>query len=205
MKILIVEDDTMPRKVLARLLTSWDYEVIPTQNGKQAWEVFQTTPADIVISDWMMPELDGIQLCRKIRSAEHLPHMQASPYTYFILLTSRTDKESLVEALSAGADDFITKPFDEGELKWRIHSGERILELSRKLAQELNRVDEHIKNINVQMTLDVQRLLNLLEDWKKVEHSELNGNGEQIKKQVSSEVMEVVFDWVSSLKTVPDA
>lgn len=134
MKILIAEDSTVSRRLLEATLRQWGYEVITVEDGVKAWQVLERpdTPT-LVILDWIMPEMDGLEVCRRIRDRDG-----ATPYTYVILLTAKHQKEDIVYAMNAGADDMIAKPFDPGELRVRVRAGERILDLQSRLlaAQE---------------------------------------------------------------------
>ncbi len=129
MRILIVDDEQIARKVITQTLVKSGHEVINAKNGKEAWDILQNEHISIVVSDWMMPEIDGLELCRLIRSHEF------PGYIYIILLTSRDSKNDLVEGMAAGADDFIGKPFNNGELNARIRAGERVLTLEKDLEQ----------------------------------------------------------------------
>jgi DNA-binding response OmpR family regulator len=129
MKILIAEDDTVSRLLLSTTLKKLGYEVIATENGRDAWGVFQQEYIPIIISDWMMPDLDGLELCRMIRSEDR------HKYTYVILLTALGGKGSYMEGMNAGADDFITKPFDRDQLAARLRVAERILKLQSEVKQ----------------------------------------------------------------------
>ena len=123
MKILIAEDNAFSRTLLKKTLTKAGYEVIAAENGDVAWEILQQDdPPKLALIDWMMPGLSGIELCKKIRDID-----SAIPI-YVILLTAKTDKEDVLEGFSAGADDFIKKPFDSGELLARIQVGRRLVE-----------------------------------------------------------------------------
>lgn len=123
MKILIAEDNAFSRTLLKKTLTKAGYEVIIAENGEAAWDVIQQEePPKLALIDWMMPGLSGVELCRKIREVD-----SASP-VYIILLTAKTAKEDVLEGFSAGADDFIKKPFDSGELLARIQVGRRLVE-----------------------------------------------------------------------------
>src|SRR5262245_56182277 len=133
MQVLIADDDPVTRRLLQSYLQKWGYEVTPAQNGAEAWRLFQTATFPIVITDWMMPELDGLELIRRIRAA-HRPG-----YVHTTLLTARAQKEDLVEGMETGADDFLTKPFDRDELRVRLRAAERILGLEQSLAEQ-NRV-----------------------------------------------------------------
>ncbi len=130
MQVLIADDDAVSRKLLERYMQRWDYQYKIAENGAEGWKLFQQGDYPIVLTDWMMPEMDGIELIRRIRSSEQ------ADYTYTILLTARTQKEDLVEGMEAGADDFVTKPFDRDELRVRLREGERIVRLERELAEQ---------------------------------------------------------------------
>ena len=131
MKILVAEDDAILRRLLQSHLEKWGHEVLTAQNGLDAWELFQRDPdIPIVITDWMMPKMDGVDLVRRIRASER------PGYVYILLLTAKSQKEDLVEGMEAGADDFVTKPFERAELKVRLRAGERIVEMERRLVEQ---------------------------------------------------------------------
>lgn len=148
MKILIAEDSDVSRLLLQRTLERWGYEVIGTSDGEEAWERFNEEPYPFIITDWMMPHADGPELCRRIRAK-----LGGDGYTYIILLTAKSQKTDLVEGLNAGADDFVSKPFDSAELQVRIRAGERILELERSLKER----SQEIQTINQQLRKSVER------------------------------------------------
>ncbi|HZQ23113.1 MAG TPA: diguanylate cyclase [Terriglobales bacterium] len=126
--ILVADDDRMFRRVLEKWLLNWDYSVTVVEDGEKAWAVMQDeNPPTLLLLDWMMPGMDGIELCRSIRSRSLLR------YPYILLLTSKDAKQDLLEALDAGADDYLTKPFDVDELKARLLVGKRILKLQEEL------------------------------------------------------------------------
>jgi diguanylate cyclase (GGDEF)-like protein len=128
MKILIAEDDTTSRLVLAATLKKAGHEVAAVKNGREAWEMLQEGDGySLVISDWMMPDMDGLELCRHIR-AQH-----SNAYTYIILLSALSGKTNYLGAMDAGADDFITKPFDAEQLEARLRVAGRILDLHQTL------------------------------------------------------------------------
>ncbi len=133
MKILIAEDEPVSRRVLEATLQVWGYTVIIARNGQEAWEITRSPKApNLIISDWMMPHMDGLQLCRQIRK------MDKSGYIYFIILTAKGKKEDIITGLEAGADDFLVKPFDHEELKYRIRIGERIIRLEHRILELAN-------------------------------------------------------------------
>jgi signal transduction histidine kinase len=122
-KIIFADDDIVTRKLVLKLLVNLDFNILIAENGKEAWKLLKGSGARIVITDWVMPVMDGLELCRKIRE-EFL-----DTYIYIILITSRGEKEDTIEGLKAGADDFIVKPINVGELNARIRSGMRIVKL----------------------------------------------------------------------------
>jgi len=125
---LIAEDDPIFRRILVSWFKKWDYSVTAVENGLDAWELLQHEDApQMAVLDWMMPGMDGIELCRKIRSREQ------GPYRYVLLLTAKDDKQDVVAGLEAGADDYLTKPFDVDELRARVRAGKRILDLQAAL------------------------------------------------------------------------
>ncbi|RKT44287.1 PP2C family protein-serine/threonine phosphatase [Thiocapsa rosea] len=136
MRILIADDASDAREILGRLLKRWGHEVVTASNGREAWEILRQEPLRLVISDWMMPEIDGLELCRRVREA------QWEHYVYFILLTARDDKEDLIEGMTAGADDFLTKSFNFEELRVRLRAAERILSLESQLASRNSKLEE---------------------------------------------------------------
>lgn len=126
--VLIAEDDPISRHILQSWLQRWNYRVIAVNNGLDAWNALQLPDApQMVILDWMMPAMDGLEVCRKIRS------MEQGPYKYLLLLTAKDDKQDIVAGLEAGADDYLTKPFNVDELRARVRAGKRILELQLAL------------------------------------------------------------------------
>jgi two-component system cell cycle response regulator len=132
-KILVAEDDPVSRRLLEVTLSKWGYEVVTCVDGQAAWDVLQAPDApQLVILDWMMPRLDGLQVCKNIRNPAERP---AEPYVYIILLTAKSQKTDMVTGLEAGADDYLTKPFDAQELRMRLRAGRRILDLLDELVQ----------------------------------------------------------------------
>jgi diguanylate cyclase (GGDEF)-like protein len=127
-RVLIAEDDAMYRRILDSWLKQWGFQTIFAKDGEQAWEILQQEPPpQLLIVDWVMPKVDGIELCRRIRQK------QQGRYTYVLLVTGKEEKRNVVQGLEAGADDYLTKPFDRHELRARIKVGKRILLLQRDL------------------------------------------------------------------------
>jgi putative two-component system response regulator len=125
-RVLVVEDDDLAAEMLDNALSRFGYEVATAENGREAYEMIRTGRYRLVVSDWEMPEMNGLELCRRIRQR------RASGYVYVILLTSYAGTQNVVEGLSAGADDFITKPFQPEELCVRLRVGERMLGLESR-------------------------------------------------------------------------
>ena len=121
MKILLAEDHLVTADILRRILEKWGHEVVHVSDGDKAWEAFDLEPARIIISDWTMPGLDGLELCAKVRARDK------TEYTYFILLTAHAGSEDLKMAMDAGVDDFLTKPLDKDIILQRLKVAERIL------------------------------------------------------------------------------
>jgi DNA-binding response OmpR family regulator len=130
MKILIAEDDPVSSKILQLTLENGGHDVIAVTSGQAAWEAFDADPTRVVISDWMMPEMDGLELCGKVRGRPK------TDYTYFILLTAiHTGRENLRKAMNAGVDDFLTKPLDREGIMMRLRVAERIIEFTNQIRQ----------------------------------------------------------------------
>lgn len=130
MKILAVEDDAVARAVLRQALKRLGHDAVEAKDGEEAWRKLEADPVRVVVSDWMMPEADGLELCRRIRSRT------GADYIYFILLTSRDATEANQSAAAdAGVDDFLTKPLDVNELWTRLRVAERILKYTTQVRQ----------------------------------------------------------------------
>lgn len=134
MLILIAEDERITRSKLRRQLERMGHDVIEATDGAEAWESFQARTPPIAICDWEMPHMNGLELVQRIRAADQ------SGYVYIVMLTGKSEKEDVVEGIDAGADDFITKPFDRDELRARLNAGVRIVELEQNLASSNKRL-----------------------------------------------------------------
>ncbi|MCA1592013.1 MAG: response regulator transcription factor [Acidobacteria bacterium] len=158
MRILIVEDDPVSRRLLEITLNNWGYDVMVTCDGTQAWEALQQEGApQLAILDWMMPGLDGPQICQKARET---PVTQS---IYLILLTAKGKKSDLVEGLAAGANDFVTKPFDREELRARVRVGARMVELQKSLADHVKELQEALSQVR-----QLQGILPICSHCKKI-------------------------------------
>jgi two-component system, cell cycle response regulator len=143
-KVLVAEDDQTSRFLLVSFLKKWGYEVLVAENGEQAWKQLQLRDGPrLAILDWMMPGLDGPEICRRVREGEG----PEAEYSYLILLTAKTETENVVTGMEAGADDYIVKPFDAQELRVRVRAGERIVQLHLSLL-------DLKKELQLQATID---------------------------------------------------
>jgi sigma-B regulation protein RsbU (phosphoserine phosphatase) len=155
MRILIAEDDRITRASLVRQLAAWKHEVAEAPDGESAWGLFQAFPYDLVITDWEMPRLSGLELIQRIRQVDR------PEYVYIIMLTSRSDKSDVVKGIEAGADDFVSKPFDREELRVRLLAGDRIVRLEHALSRqnvELREAGERMRS-DLEAAAQVQRAM----------------------------------------------
>lgn len=130
MKVLIAEDDLTSRIMLQTVLNKWGYEVTGVSDGEEAWNFLQTTDApQLLVLDWIMPRIDGFTLCRRLRAKDGTEPL------YILLVTSKGEPNDIVRGLEAGADDYVTKPYDLEELRARIGAGQRVLELLHEVAR----------------------------------------------------------------------
>ncbi len=146
MRVLIAEDDRISRRMLQRQLEKWGHEVVAAENGLEAWHHHCEGNFSLVITDWMMPDMDGLELISRIRDAPN------DSYVYAILLTAKTETEDIVKGMESGADDFLSKPFDRNELRVRVRAGERIIELERHLADR----NKQLETVNQRMSSDLE-------------------------------------------------
>ncbi len=126
MKILVIDDEIVNRTKMAKLIEKLGHEPVVAEDGVEGWQRWKSERARVVLTDWMMPGMDGVDLCRKIRDSE------GSQYTYIIMITSKESTEDLVESMDSGADDFIIKPFIKEELAVRIRAGVRIIDFETR-------------------------------------------------------------------------
>lgn len=142
MKILLAEDDRETSRLIEALLVKWGYEVITSHDGREAQAAIESEGApQLAILDVMMPHLSGIEVCRRVRQKPSLSSL------YIILLTARTNREDVLEGLRAGADDYITKPFDTQELRARIQVGMRVVALQESLAGRVRELEAALAQV----------------------------------------------------------
>jgi two-component system chemotaxis response regulator CheY len=176
LSILIADDEAVSRLVLQRAIEQYGHRVLVATNGAEAWELFQRARPDVVVTDWIMPLVDGPELCQRIRAHPD------SGYTYVILLTALGDKAHFLEGMEAGADDYLSKPFDPEELRARLTAAGRVLSLHRRLAQQ----NEELGALNTALaesarTDPLTGLGNRLRLWEdlQVAHSQVQRYGYQ--------------------------
>jgi DNA-binding response OmpR family regulator len=164
MKILIAEDEYITRLMVQVSLEKWGYRVDCVSDGKEAWEVLRKPEApQIAILDWEMPGLDGVEVCRRVKELE-----KETPI-YVILLTGRDNKVDILHGFDMGADDYMTKPFDDNELRARVRVAERLVHIQMSLAESV----EELRNVLDQME-SLQRVLPVCESCHKIEGSDDN-------------------------------
>ncbi len=141
MRILIAEDDVVLRMILKMAVEKFGHECLVAEDGFSAWDIYQNSLIHVIISDRAMPGMDGLELCRRVRERNQ------SPYTYFIFLTAMSEKEQMHDGIQAGADDYLTKPFDVDDLRTRLLVAARITALHQQLTQqktELERLNQEL-------------------------------------------------------------
>jgi PleD family two-component response regulator len=150
MKVLIADDDDISRLLLGSALTNLGHDVWEATNGREAWNVWEGGEFPFIISDWVMPDLDGLEFCRRIRAERR------ADYTYTILLSSHSGKRNYLEAMSAGADDFITKPFEKDALAARVRVAERILGLHANLRAANSDLERRVRERTAELETALQ-------------------------------------------------
>ena len=141
-RILVVDDSRSQRRILLAYLSRWGFEVLEAESGEDALEICRNHEIDLILSDWMMPGMNGLELCRAFRE------LSGERYGYFILLTSKSEKDEVAHGLDMGADDFLTKPVSALELRARIQAGERILKMERELTKKNQLISETLGEIS---------------------------------------------------------
>jgi len=140
-RVLVVDDSRAQRRLLSSMLKRWGYEVLEADSGHAALEICQSEPLDLILSDWMMPGMNGLEFCKEFRKLER------DNYGYFILLTSKSEKDEVAHGLDVGADDFLAKPVNASELRARIRAGERIQQMERELTDKNRTVTDALAEI----------------------------------------------------------
>jgi phosphoserine phosphatase RsbU/P len=174
MKILLAEDDALTRSTVELALKDWGFEVASCADGVSAWEEMSKPDGPrLALLDWLMPGLDGAELCRRVRAESSLQKV------YLILLTARDSQEDVIAGLSAGADDYVAKPFDRDELHLRLRAGERIQTLQWSLAERVTELEEALLRVR-----QLQRILPICSYCKKIRND--RDYWEQVEAYISS-------------------
>ncbi len=172
MRILLAEDDAITRRLLEAQLKNWGHELVVCSDGQQAWEqIIKDGSPKLVVLDWMMPGMDGLTLSREIRKLE------TKSYTYIILLTARSSKEDIIDGLEAGADDYITKPFEPQELRVRIRAATRIVQLQEDLLYALEKSEFQASHDALTGLWNRAAILEILQRELARSHREMNSVG----------------------------
>ncbi len=140
-RVLVVDDSRLQRRILVSSLKKWGFDVVEADSGGAAMEICEQTMPDLVLSDWMMPGMNGLEFCRAFRN------MPTDEYGYFILLTSKSEKYEVAQGLDAGADDFLVKPVNSDELRARISAGDRILGMQRELSEKNRMISDTLDEL----------------------------------------------------------
>ena len=146
--VVIAEDDPMTRRLLERMIEKWGYRPLAVDSGERAWELLQALPVHVLVTDWDMPGMSGIELC------EHVKASNRERYTYTLMITHHEDRNRLVRALEAGADDFVSKPVHPLELQARLKVASRIVNLERELRKSQRRLEAVNLQLVKQATTD---------------------------------------------------
>jgi sigma-B regulation protein RsbU (phosphoserine phosphatase) len=174
MRVLVAEDSFASLSRLASLISEWGFEAVTAANGKEAWQVFQEAePPPLAILDWMMPEVDGLEVCRRVRDE---PRLQS---TYIVLLTARVDQEDVVAGLEGGASDYLTKPVNPSELRARLQTGRRIVSLQQSLADRIRDLESAMSRVH-----QLQGLLPICSYCKKIRDDQ--NYWQQVESYISS-------------------
>lgn len=169
MTVLIADDDKLSLNVLNDTLTRAGYDVLTATDGDQAWKKLQQSNASLAVLDWIMPGMEGIEICQRAQKEPRLANR------YFILLTGKSKTEDLVAGLQSGASDYLRKPFDEAELLARVEVGVRFIELQRKLAERVEEMEKALAQVRrLEGLLPIcsycKRIRNEQDYWERVDN-----------------------------------
>jgi phosphoserine phosphatase RsbU/P len=173
-RVLIADDEATTRHLIQGTLGKWGFEVLAAEDGTAALDIMKgPNPPEIVLLDWVMPGVDGLEVCRRVRAAR----LEAP--TYIILITARGGLENVIQGLEAGADDYVTKPFDPRELRARLHAGARVVQLQKALLERNHELEDALKRVK-----QLQGLLPICSYCKKIRND--RNYWEQVDAYVAS-------------------
>jgi len=173
-RVLIADDEATTRHLIQGTLGKWGFEVLAAEDGIEALGVLKApSPPEIALVDWVMPGVDGLEVCRRMRASP------PSAPTYIILITARGGLENVVQGLEAGADDYVTKPFDPRELRARLHAGARVVQLQKALLERNHELEDALKRVK-----QLQGLLPICSYCKKIRND--RNYWEQVDAYVAS-------------------
>jgi sigma-B regulation protein RsbU (phosphoserine phosphatase) len=185
LRVLVVDDSKLQRRIVSLSLKKWGFKVIEAASGLEALNICKTQDVDLVISDWMMPEMDGLEFCHEFRKLDR------ERYGYFILLTSKNEKNDVANGLDIGADDFLSKPVNSAELKARIRAGTRVLDMEQKLINQNDTVVsalEELQSLYEKINQDLAEAEKLQQSLVPVRHREIPSGEISLLFQSSSHV-----------------
>jgi DNA-binding response OmpR family regulator len=197
-RILIADDDAVLRHALKTHLERWSFEVIECADGQQAWDELQSaTPPPMAIIDWNMPGIDGPTLCQELRETPALSGM------YVILLTSNQERKDVILGLESGADDYITKPFDWGELRARLRIGRRIVGLQQALSGRVTELQAALANVRqlsglLPICAYCKRIRDDADYWQQIEHYLVEHSDAQFTHGICPECFDVQLSGVNA-------
>ena len=158
MQILIADDDPVARRMIEAFLSQWGFETVAAEDGNEAWKILQQkNPPRLAILDWMMPGMDGLQICREVRK------LTERPYIYLLLLTGKDQKDDIAKGLEAGADEYLCKPFDPTEVKARVRSACRVLELHERMIATLEKLRIEVTHDTLTSVWNRSAILDILQ------------------------------------------
>jgi len=173
-RVLIADDEATTRHLIQATLGNWGFEVLVAEDGTEALRILNgLNPPEIALLDWVMPGVDGLEVCRRMRAA------RLNAPTYLILITARGGLENIVQGLEAGADDYVTKPFDPRELRARLHAGARVVQLQKALLERNQALEDALKRVK-----QLQGLLPICSYCKKIRND--RNYWEQVDAYVAS-------------------
>lgn len=190
LKVLLAEDEVVSRRLLGATITRFGYALDVVDDGLKAWNALSAEQAPaIAVLDWSMPGLDGLEVCRRVRDASR------DGYTYILIVTARNAKSDVVAALSAGADDFISKPIDPDELRARLRVGERIVRLEQRLGQqvrELKAAAEQVQQLEgmIPICMHCKKIRGQQDVWERIETYIEHRSGAKFSHALCSECLE---------------